>query len=91
MSATGLSTAEIVISINKNKSHSSSQNNKPPWRILQLDSIHKERASVPLEVGREWHLLCAGVSPEDQEGGESRAGVAAAEIGQVDLTSCIFS
>lgn len=55
-----------------------------------MDSIQKERASFALEVGREWHLIGAGV-PQSLEGGESPAGLVAAEIGQLHLTSaCTF-
>lgn len=71
MSATGLNTAEIVININKTKSHSSCQNNKPPCRILQLDVIQKQRTSFALEVGREGHLIDAKVPLRAENRGES--------------------
>lgn len=49
MRATGLSTADIVININKNKSHSSSQNKTTHlWRILYMDITQKEKASFAL-------------------------------------------
>lgn len=71
MSATGLNTAEIVININKTKSHSGCQNNKPPCRILQLDIIQKQRASFASEVGREGHLIDAKVPLRVESRGES--------------------
>lgn len=61
MSATGLSTAEIVINVNKNKSHSGSQNKTAPCRILHLDCMQKKRA-------REGHLPGALVPLRTQEG-----------------------
>lgn len=62
MSATGLSTAEIVININKRKSRSRSQNNKPPSWIFESEGQgtgHLVDAGVPLRA-REGRALRNG-------------------------------
>jgi hypothetical protein len=91
MRATGLSTAEIVININKNKSYSSSQNKTtpPPPQDSQRGYCSKGKTGLCF-VGGKGRAPDKGC-PLSPWGGERSLGLVAVETGKLDVTSeCTF-